>query len=243
MAFLRFTRDKRGYEYFYLVQPSQQRGRSTARVLYWYRTPPNVKVGRAPFDEQVRRELEQQNPDVVFDWRRILETPIPSADAEKWRERRRAERAAKAARRSEPREADAEDADSAESEETALADTDDLADADNAADVGHDDNAADADHDEDDGVPEAPVHVLEAAAAVVPVGAEIPPDLSGTEPSNEGANSPAEGSEPRDASAGVRPVGSRESLRRKRRRRRHHRWPSGPSGTGGSSPAGPGGDV
>src|SRR5262245_24136095 len=108
MAFLRFTRDKRGYEYFYLVQPSQQRGRSTARVLYWYRTPPNVKVGREPFDEEVRRALERQNPDVVFDWRRILETPIPSADAEKWRERRRAERAAKAARRVEMRQADSE---------------------------------------------------------------------------------------------------------------------------------------
>lgn len=98
MAFLRFTRDKRGYEHFYLVQPSQ-RGKSPARVLYWFRTPPNVKVGRDPFDERVRRELEAQNPDVTFDWRKILETPIPSADAEMWRERRRAARAARAAKR------------------------------------------------------------------------------------------------------------------------------------------------
>src|SRR5262245_2437901 len=101
MAFLRFTRDKRGYEHFYLVQPSQRRGKSTARVLYWVGTPPNVKEGREPFDEKIRRELEAQNPGVSFDWRKILETPIPSADAEKWRERRRAERAAKAARRNE----------------------------------------------------------------------------------------------------------------------------------------------
>jgi len=104
MAFLRFTRDKRGYEHFYLLQPSH-RGKSPPRVLYWFRTPPNVKVGREPFDERVRHELEAQNPDVTFDWRKILETPIPSADAEKWRERRRAARAARTAKRNEVSEA------------------------------------------------------------------------------------------------------------------------------------------
>jgi hypothetical protein len=137
MAFLRFTRDKRGYEHFYLVQPSQRRGKSTARVLDWFRSPPNVKVGREPFDEKIRRELEAQNPGVSFDWRKILETPIPSADAEKWRERRRAERAAKAARRNESVtevEADVDDApDEVEEESTASE-------------------------------PDRPLHVLEAAA-------------------------------------------------------------------------------
>jgi hypothetical protein len=66
--------------------------------LYWYRTPPDVKVGREPFDPAVRAALEANNPGVRFDWRQILETPIPSADAEKWRERRRAERSERAAR-------------------------------------------------------------------------------------------------------------------------------------------------
>jgi hypothetical protein len=100
MAFFRFNRDSRGYEHFYLVEPiTNRRGKSRPRVLYWYRTPPNVKVGRAPFDEEVQRALEAQNPTVVFDWRKIVDAPIPSADAEKWRERRRAERAEKAARR------------------------------------------------------------------------------------------------------------------------------------------------
>ncbi len=98
MAFLRFSRDKRGYEYFTLVEPINRRGRSVSRVLYWFRTPPDVKVGRQPFDDSVRRALETQNPGVSFDWRAILETPIPSADAEKWRERRRTERAERAAR-------------------------------------------------------------------------------------------------------------------------------------------------
>src|SRR4030095_5054003 len=102
MAFLRFNRDKRGYEHFYLVEATtNRRGKTRARVLYWYRTPPNVQVGRQPFDEDVRRALEQQNPGVVFDWKKIVETPIPSADVERWRERRRLERAGKGARRAE----------------------------------------------------------------------------------------------------------------------------------------------
>lgn len=99
MAFLRFSRDKRGYEHFYLVEATtNRRGKTRARVLYWFRTPPGVKVGREPFDPDVRRALELQNPDVRFDWRKIVETPIPSADVERWRERRRAEKAEKAAR-------------------------------------------------------------------------------------------------------------------------------------------------
>ena len=100
MAFLRFSRDKRGYEHFYLVEATKnRRGKTRARVLYWFRTPPSVKVGREPFDPELRRAIEAQNPGVTFDWRKIVETPIPSADAEKWRERRRVERAERAARR------------------------------------------------------------------------------------------------------------------------------------------------
>lgn len=99
MAFLRFTRDKRGYEHFQLVEAVTRRGRTRTRVLYWFRTPPGVKVGREPFDDETRRALEARNPNVAFDWKKILATPIPSADAEKWRERRREERAAKRARR------------------------------------------------------------------------------------------------------------------------------------------------
>jgi hypothetical protein len=90
LAFLRFSRDKRGYEHFYLVEATtNRRGKTRARVLYWFRTPPGVKVGREPFDAEVRQRLESQNPGVVFDWKKIVETPIPSADAERWRERRR----------------------------------------------------------------------------------------------------------------------------------------------------------
>lgn len=99
MAFLRFSRDKRGYEHFQLVEPMTRKGKTRTRVLYEFRTPPGIKVGRDPFDEDTRRALEKQYPAVAFDWKRIVETPIPSADAEKWRERRREEKAAKRAKK------------------------------------------------------------------------------------------------------------------------------------------------
>ena len=99
MAFLRFSRDKRGYEHFQLVEPMTRRGKTRTRVLYWFRTPPGIKVGRDPFDAATRRALEAQYPSVAFDWKRIIETPIPSADVEKWRERRREEKAARRAKK------------------------------------------------------------------------------------------------------------------------------------------------
>lgn len=215
MAFLRFTRDKRGYEYFYLVHSSQRRGRSTSRVLYWFRTPPNVKVGREPFDEHIRRELEKQNPDVVFDWRKILETPIPSADAEKWRERRRIERAAKALRRGETREPEP-DRDEEEGSEAPEVEESLATELEPALD--------------DEPSTGAAVHVLEAAAAAVPLDSAIPPDLSAHETSNEPAN-------PVNAPAELRTIGSPGSSRRKRRRRRR-RGQTGSSGSGGGPPEG-----
>ena len=99
MAFLRFARDKRGYEHFYLVHSTTRRGKSRSRILYWFRSPPGVKVGRPPFDESMRRALEAQYPDITFDWQQLIDTPIPppAPDVERWRERRRLERAAKQA--------------------------------------------------------------------------------------------------------------------------------------------------
>src|SRR5262245_59654745 len=103
MPVLKFSRDKRGYEHFFLVHPSGPRsgdGRPVTRLLYWFRTPPNVKVGREPFDVEARRRLERQHPGLRFDWDALISTPIPPPpEAELWRERRRAERAAKQAAR------------------------------------------------------------------------------------------------------------------------------------------------
>jgi hypothetical protein len=103
VPFLRFSRDKRGYENIYLVHTQTRRGKTPRqRILYWYRTPPGVRVGRPPFDEEARRRIEAQNPDLTFDWPTIVATPIPPpAENEQWRERRRAERAVKQAQRAE----------------------------------------------------------------------------------------------------------------------------------------------
>src|SRR5258708_4896185 len=57
------------------------RGRGK-RLLYWFRTPPGVRVGRAPIDETAIRLLEQYNPDVQFDWTRILKAP-PQAEGQR----------------------------------------------------------------------------------------------------------------------------------------------------------------
>ncbi len=105
-AVLRFSRDKRGYEHFYLIhQSNNRRGRSRSRLLYWFRTPPGVKVGRPPFDDDMRRTIEARYPDITFDWKTLNETPFPPPpEAEKWRERRRAERAWKRLAAAEPAE-------------------------------------------------------------------------------------------------------------------------------------------
>ena len=102
-ALLRFSRDRRGYEHFYLIEPASPRHGKSAHVLYWFRTPPGVRVGRPPFDAEMQRAIQEQNPGVGFDWKRILATPMPppAPDVERWRERRRAERAERAAHRAE----------------------------------------------------------------------------------------------------------------------------------------------
>jgi hypothetical protein len=110
VPFLKFSRDKRGYENFYLIEPpssGRRGGKSKPRVLFWFRTPPQVKVGRAPFSDEVQKMVEAQYPSLTFDWPRIIATPIPPPDLDHWRERRRLEKAAKRAAR-EDEEADAE---------------------------------------------------------------------------------------------------------------------------------------
>lgn len=101
MPTVRFSRDKRGYEYVYLVHTPTRRGKpGRTRMLYWYRTPPGVRMGRQPFDPDVQQLIEQQNPGVTFDWDTIVNTPMPPPDmTEYWRERRRQEKAAKQERR------------------------------------------------------------------------------------------------------------------------------------------------
>jgi hypothetical protein len=89
---LRFTRDKRGYETTSLIHAGRRNGRSRQRLLYWFRTPPGVKVGRPALDEDAIRWIEEHNPDIEFDWPKILEAQPPAAvpanDARSGRPRR-----------------------------------------------------------------------------------------------------------------------------------------------------------
>ena len=209
MPFLKFSRDKRGYEHFSLVEPSAgRRGKSSRpRVLFWFRTPPQIKVGREPFTEEVRRAIEAQNPGLRFDWARLLSTPIPAPDAEHWRERRRAERAARQAAR-EPEEADLGDSGghvaSGESQPEERQDGLDGRDG-RERKAEADDRAG---NDQDDGQPEGEPGPAETTLSASESEERAPVSL------------PMSGSEP--------PVAGRR--RRRRGRRKRHRTVESPSG-------------
>ena len=67
---------------------ARRRGRGQ-RLLYFFRTPPGVRVGRAPIDEDAIRLLEEHNPDIQFDWSRILKAPgVDQSPPDVHRERR-----------------------------------------------------------------------------------------------------------------------------------------------------------
>ena len=68
---LRFNRDRRGYETTALVEAGGRR-RKGQRILYFFRTPPAIRVGREALDPEAMRLLEQHNPDVAFDWPRLI---------------------------------------------------------------------------------------------------------------------------------------------------------------------------
>jgi hypothetical protein len=69
------------------VHTGRRRGKSHSRILYWFRTPPGVRVGRAALDEDAIRLIEQHNPGVEFDWTRILKgqdaPPEPTSQPER----------------------------------------------------------------------------------------------------------------------------------------------------------------
>ena len=70
MPFLKLTRDRRGFENTFLLHADQPGERP--RLLYWYRTAPGVALGRAPLDEEAIRTIEEQHPNIDFDWPAIL---------------------------------------------------------------------------------------------------------------------------------------------------------------------------
>ena len=73
MPFLRVVRDKRGYETTYLMHWYREGHRQHSRILYVFRSPGGVRVGRDPLDPEVLRQLETQHPDIAFDWKVVRE--------------------------------------------------------------------------------------------------------------------------------------------------------------------------
>lgn len=73
MPFLRVIRDKRGYETTYLMHLYRDGHRQRSRILYVFRSPGSVRVGRGALEPEVLREIEAQYPDIVFDWKDVRE--------------------------------------------------------------------------------------------------------------------------------------------------------------------------
>lgn len=73
MPFLRVIRDKRGYETTYLMHWYREGNRQRSRILYVFRSPGGVRVGRNALEPEVLRQLERQHPEIDFDWKAVLD--------------------------------------------------------------------------------------------------------------------------------------------------------------------------
>src|SRR5687767_8383088 len=47
--------------------------RQHSRILYVFRSPGGVRVGRDPLEPEVLREIESEHPDIAFDWKVVRE--------------------------------------------------------------------------------------------------------------------------------------------------------------------------
>jgi hypothetical protein len=72
VPFLRVIRDKRGYETTYLMHWLRDGNRQRSRILYVFRTPGGVRVGRESLGADVLRQIETEHPDITFDWKTVL---------------------------------------------------------------------------------------------------------------------------------------------------------------------------
>ena len=88
MPFLRYDRDRRGNLSTYLVHTFRKGGKPHPLVLYWFRSPPNVRVGRLPIDDDTIRTIEELYPDLAFDWPTLLSQRPPSLEMKKWTSKR-----------------------------------------------------------------------------------------------------------------------------------------------------------
>lgn len=100
MPYLRFSRDKRGYENTYVLHTFRGKRGAEPRLLYWFRTPPGARVGRHPLDQEAIRTIEASNPGLEFDWGEMLKVRPAPRPAEP--RRRKPQTARKAARGAPP---------------------------------------------------------------------------------------------------------------------------------------------
>jgi hypothetical protein len=77
VPFIRQSRDKRGFEHT-LVLNQNRHGHGSTRVLYLFRSPANLRVGRTALDGEVREALEHTHPDLNFDWNALARDAIVS---------------------------------------------------------------------------------------------------------------------------------------------------------------------
>lgn len=73
MPFLRVIRDKRGYETTYLMHWYREGTRQRSRILYVFRSPGGVRVGRESLEPEILRDIEANYPDIAFDWKAVLD--------------------------------------------------------------------------------------------------------------------------------------------------------------------------
>ena len=73
MPFLRVIRDKRGYETTYLMHWCRDGTRQRSRILYVFRTPGGIRVGREALESDILKQIEAQHPDIEFDWNAVFQ--------------------------------------------------------------------------------------------------------------------------------------------------------------------------
>lgn len=127
MPFLRLTRDRRGFENTFLLHADHPGAK--ARLLYWYRTAPGIVQGRPALDEDAIRTIEENHPDIEFDWPAILalsevmtpEEEAPAPRPQQQQQQRREKKQKQRERRPEQQAAPPAEPEADESEESAFA--------------------------------------------------------------------------------------------------------------------------
>jgi len=125
LPFLRLTRDRRGFENTFLLHADHPGEK--ARLLYWYRTAPGIVLGRPALDEDAIRTIEENHPDIEFDWPAILalsEVMTPEEEAPtapRPQQQRREKKQKSRDRREEQQPPQVTEPDADESEESAFA--------------------------------------------------------------------------------------------------------------------------